>query len=119
MITNGNNIEAHRTLFYMARGKKALRSANHDALLLTSHAEFRQRGRILFHRTRSNFHKRQRLSVVDDEAQLALDAAWRVVFRDKHVALTSQIPIRESLAPHARAARFLLLRISALTSSKE
>lgn len=44
MVIDGNNVKAQRTLFHVAFGKEALRRANHHALLLASHAEFRESG---------------------------------------------------------------------------
>ena len=80
MIVNGNNIEAQRTLFHMALCEESLRGANHDSLLFAAHTEFWQRGRVFFYRTRSHFHKRQRLAVVADQIQFASYSAWHVVF---------------------------------------
>src|ERR1700757_1239211 len=93
-------------------GKEAPRRANHDALLLSGHAKFRERGCVFFYCAGPNFHKRQRLAIVADKAQFTFDAAWRVVLCDRYVPVTPQIPISVGLTAHTGAPRLQLFSAS-------
>jgi len=75
MIIDGNNIEAQQALFHVAFGEEALRRSHNYALLLTGNTEFRQRGGVLFHRARANFHKGERLAIIANQIQFALDSS--------------------------------------------
>src|SRR5258708_35907050 len=69
------------TLANVTLRQKSLRRANHQVLLFPGYAKFRQRRQVLPDGARSDFHECQRLAIVTDEIDFALDAARGVIPR--------------------------------------
>ncbi len=99
----------------MAFRKKSLRRPNHNVLLFLCNTKLRQRLQILPDGARPDFHECQRLAIVTDEIDLALDAARSVIPRHEYVPLPPQIPVGIGFSANAGAPSFLLFRIAGKT----
>ena len=99
----------------MAFRKKSLRRPNHNVLLFLCNTKLRQRLQILPDGARPDFYECQRLAIVTDEIDLALDAARSVIPRYEYVPLPPQIPVGIGFSANAGAPSFLLFRIAGKT----
>ncbi len=99
----------------MAFRKKSLRRPNHNVLLFLCNTKLRQRLQILPDGARPDFHECQRLAIVTDEIDLALDAARSVIPRHEYVPLPPQIPVGIGFSANTDAPSFLLFRIARKT----
>ncbi len=92
----------------MTFSKKPLRRANYQVLFFPGNAKFRQGRQVVPYGARSNFYKCQRLAIVTDQIDLALNAAGGVIPCYKYVSVSAQIPVSVCFAAHAGALGFEL-----------
>ena len=97
--------------------QKSLRRANHHVLFFAGNTKFRQRRQVFPEGARSDLHKCQRLAIVTDEIDFALNAARSVIPSYEYVPLPPQIPVRIGFSSHAGTPSFLLFRIAGKLSA--
>jgi len=78
-VINCHYIEPAGTLADVPFRQKSLRRANHHVLFFPGNTKFRQRRQVFPDGARSDLHKCQRLAIVTDEIDFALNAARSVI----------------------------------------
>ena len=95
--------------------QKSPRCANDKMLFFTRNTEFRKRRQVFADGARSDFHKRQRLAIVADEIDFALDASRSVIPGDEYVPVPPQIPVGISFSTNTGTPGFELPRVAGKT----
>jgi hypothetical protein len=95
-VINGHNVEATGTFSHLAFGEEALRSAHHDVLFFPRSALAMPACHLS--PCGCELRQSQRLSIIADEVEFALDAPGCVIPRHEHVSIAAQIPVGVGLS---------------------
>src|SRR5229473_2033182 len=112
MVINGRHVKPAGGFADVTLRHKSLGGADDHALFFPGNTQFRQRRQIFPNGARSDFHECQRLAIVADQIDFALDAARSVIPGYEYVSLPAQIPVGVGLTANAGATSFQLFRIT-------